>query len=152
MDAEAWRWVWLALAVGGVVGEMATAGSFFLLPFGVGAAVACVLAFAGAALGFQWLALVLVSAAALAATRPLARRLDASGPSGVGADRWVGQQGVVVRAITGQEAGLVRIGGEEWRAQSREGVAVPVGSTVLVVDVVGTRVVVLPLELAEGES
>jgi membrane protein implicated in regulation of membrane protease activity len=153
MDPESWRWVWLGVAVLGVVGEIATAGTFFLFPFGIGAAVACVLAFLDVAVGIQWLAFVITSVAAFAATRPLAKRLDRAGPGSVGANRWVGQQGIVLRAIGGEhEHGLVRISGEEWRAQSRENIPVPAGSTVLVVDVVGTRLVVLPLELAEGDD
>jgi membrane protein implicated in regulation of membrane protease activity len=151
VDGDAWRWIWLAFAVGGVIGEIATAGTFFLFPFGIGAAVACVLAFLSVALGFQWLAFVLVSIAAFAATRPLARRLDAAGPGTVGANRWVGRQGIVLRAIGAHEAGIVRIGGEEWRAETREAIPVTVGSTVLVVDVEGTRLIVLPLELAERD-
>lgn len=151
MDGEAWRWVWLALAVGGIVGEIATAGTFFLFPFGVGAAVACVLAFLSLALGLQWLAFVLVSLAAFAATRPIARRLDrAESPKGVGARRLLGQEAFVLDAID-RDLGIVRVGGEEWRAQSRDGVRVPAGAKVLVVDVVGTRLVVLPLELPEGD-
>ena len=153
MDGDVWQWIWLAAAVAGVVGEIATAGTFFLLPFGIGAALACALAFLGVGLGLQWLVFVVVSIAAVAATRPLAKRLDSSGsPSAVGARRWVGQSGTVLRAIPpGHEAGVVRIGGEEWRAQSRDGVAVPAGARVLVVEVTGTRLVVLPLELPEGD-
>ena len=151
MDAEAWRWIWLVFAAGAVVGEIATAGTFFLLPFGIGAAAACVLAFLSLALGLQWLAFVLVSLGAFAATRPLARRLDrAESPSGVGAGRLIGQQGFVLDAVD-HDSGLVRIGGEEWRAQSRDHVRVPAGSKVLVVEVVGTRLIVLPLELPEGD-
>jgi membrane protein implicated in regulation of membrane protease activity len=147
----------LAVAVGGVVGEVASAGTFFLLPFGLGAAIACVLAFVGAPLALQWLVFVGVSTAAVAGMRPLARRLDNSPslPSGVGASRWVGQTAVVLQPIPAgtESTGLVRIGGEQWRAQTRHGVPVPTGSEVLVVDVVGTRLVVLPLEIAsEGES
>ena len=84
MDPETWRWVWLAFAVGGVVGEIATAGTFFLFPFGLGAAVACLLAFLGVDVGLQWVAFLVVSVAALAATRPIARRLDRAGPGSVG--------------------------------------------------------------------
>jgi membrane protein implicated in regulation of membrane protease activity len=153
VDPETWRWIWLVLAVAGIVGEIATAGTFFLFPFGLGAVIACILAFAGVDVVFQWIAFVLVSIGAFAASRPLVRRLDRSGPSGVGADRWVGKQGIVLRAIPNEhEAGLVRIGGEEWRAMSRSGVTVPAGSTVLVVEVVGTRLVVLPLELGQAEG
>lgn len=151
MDADAWRWVWLTLTVVGLVGEIAVAGTFFLMPFAAGAAIACVLAFLSLALGLQWLAFVLVSAAAFAATRPLARRLDrADSPRGVGAGRLIGSQGMVLTDVDA-DSGLVRIGGEEWRAQSRDRVRVPAGSQVLVVEVVGTRLIVLPLELPEGD-
>lgn len=151
MDPEAWRWIWLAVAVGGVVGEIATAGTFFLFPFGIGAGVAAVLAFAGLALGWQWLAFVVVSFAVFAATRPIVRRLDArESVKGVGAGRLIGMQGLVLDAVD-HESGIVRVGGEEWRAQSRDRVRVPAGSQVLVVEVVGTRLVVLPLELPEGD-
>ena len=151
MDGDAWRWVWLALTVVGLVGEIAVAGTFFLMPFAIGAAVATVLAFLSLALGLQWLAFVLVSAAAFAATRPLARRLDAvESPRGVGAGRLIGSQGMVLSDVD-HDSGLVRIGGEEWRAQSRDRVRVPAGSQVLVVEVVGTRLIVLPLELPEGD-
>jgi membrane protein implicated in regulation of membrane protease activity len=151
MDSvELWRWLWLAMAVIGVAGEIATAGTFFILPFGVGAAVAAILAFAGVDLALQWVAFVAVSAAGVAATRPIARRLDRGGDdSGIGARRWIGQSATVLTAIPpgDDETGLVRIGREEWRAQSSEGVPIPAGSRVLVVEVTGTRLVVLPLEL-----
>jgi membrane protein implicated in regulation of membrane protease activity len=151
MDPDVWRWIWLAVAVGAVIGEMLTS-TFFLLPFGVGAAIACVLAFLGAPELAQWLAFVVVSAAGVYGFRPLARRLDRNHtalPSGVGASRWVGQQGTVLRAVDADH-GLVKIGGEEWRAESRDDVVIPVGSKVLVAEVRGTRLVVLPLELGQG--
>jgi inner membrane protein len=150
--AELWRWIWLALAVAGVVGEMATAGLFFLLPFGIGAAVAAVLAFAGVGLVAQWVAFVAVSALAVAFTRPLARRLDRNHPSaGAGARRLIGRTGTVVSELTGG-AGVVRVEGEEWRAVTNHGVTIPAGSKVLVTEVTGTRLEVLPLELAEGDG
>ena len=58
----------------------------------------------------------------------------------------------MLRAIGAHEAGIVRMGGEEWRAETREGIPVRAGSTVLVVDVEGTRLIVLPLELSEGDD
>lgn len=151
---EIWRWIWLAVAVGGVVGEMATAGLFFLLPFGIGAAVACLLAFAGAGLVLQWLSFVVVSALAVAFTRPIAARLERSSPTtGAGARRLIGRTGTVVGALPGGDgAGVVRVEGEEWRAVTQHGVKIPVGSQVLVTEVTGTRLEVLPLELAEGDG
>ena len=77
MDSpESWRWIWLIAAVVFGIGEMTTAGSFFLLPFALGAGLASILAFAGAGIAFQWAAFVGVSLSALLALRPIARRLD----------------------------------------------------------------------------
>ncbi|HUF31833.1 MAG TPA: NfeD family protein [Acidimicrobiales bacterium] len=156
-DPEVWRWIWLGGAVVGVVGEMAAAGTFFLLPFGVGAAVAFALAFAGAPLVLQWLAFVAVSTVGVVATRPVARRLEAGSPTaGVGARRLMGEIATVLDDIPAgtHETGLVRVGREEWRAESRDGTPVPTGTSVRVIDVVGTRVVVWPvdeLDPATGE-
>lgn len=147
MSAEVWPWIWLAVAAAAVLGEMASAGSFFLLPFAAGAGVACALAFLDVSAAVQWLAFVAVSVAGVVATRPLARRLDQSTPTdGIGAKRWMGQSATVLEAIPeGEtECGLVRIGREQWRAESRDGRAVPQGAVVRVVDVRGTRLVVWP--------
>src|SRR5688500_12701282 len=126
---------------------MLTAGSFFLLPFGIGAGAACVAAFAGAGLGLQWLVFVVVSAILTALARPLAKRLkQVPDTSGVGARRWVGQIAVVLDDIPAgtDETGLVRVGREEWRAQTADGGSVPAGARVTVVDMTGTRLVVIP--------
>jgi membrane protein implicated in regulation of membrane protease activity len=146
---EHWRWVWLIVAAACAAGEMASPGTFFLLPFAVGGAVAAVLAFAGVGVGVEWLAFLAVSVAAVVATRPLARRLDEGSPAeGIGARRWMGQLARVIETIPGgpHETGLVRLGREEWRAESLEGGAIAPGTTVKVVDVAGTRLVVWPLE------
>jgi membrane protein implicated in regulation of membrane protease activity len=146
MDSpEIWRWIWLAAAVVFGLGEMATIGSFFLLPFALGALVASVLAFAGVGLGFEWAAFILVSIGSLLALRPIVRRLDRNEPTnGIGAKRLIGQLAVVLDDIKPgiHELGLVRVHREEWRAESVDGSAVPAGSTVRIVDVRGTRVVV----------
>ncbi len=129
------------------VGEMATAGTFFLLPFALGAAVAAGLAFAGVDLGFEWLAFVVVSGGVFASLRPLARRLDRDEPTlGIGAKRLIGEPGVVLEDVpAGHELGMVRVHREEWRAESVDGGAIPAGATVRVVEVRGTRVLVHPL-------
>ena len=144
-DPESWRWIWLAVAVAGLAGEILTAGTFFLLPFGIGAGAACVAAFAGAELGLQWLLFVVVTAAATAVVRPIAKRLDAGTTTeGIGARRLIGQSALVLTDIPGglDETGLVRVGREEWRAQSDTGTAVAAGARLTVLDVVGTRLIV----------
>ena len=150
MDSpDAWRWIWLAVTVAFVVAEIALAGSFFMLPFGIGAAAAAVLAFIGVGLIGEWLAFVAVSVVCFAVLRPLGRRLELRhSAEAVGARRWIGQRATVVRAIPAgaSSTGLIRIHGEEWRAESMFGHPIPVGSTVKVVRIDGTRAVVLLLE------
>ena len=146
-DAETWRWIWLIAAVVFAVGEISIAGSFFLAPFAIGAAVAAILAFAGADLDAQWISFLVVSAVLLAAMRPLARRLDKTPHvPGVGAQRQLGQHATVLEAIDGpHDHGLVLFGGERWRADSATGAPIAVGTTVLITQVRGTRVVVEPI-------
>lgn len=146
-SAETWRWIWLAVAVGFLVGEIAVAGSFFLLPFGIGGAAAAGAAFMGSSVAVSWAVFVVVSAVASAALRPLARRLDASSqPTATGVNRWVGQQGTVLADIpAGHGAtGLIRLEREEWRAQSLSEQPIAAGTTVTVRRVDGTRLVVEP--------
>ncbi len=153
-DPETWRWVWMGAAGFFLIGEIAVAGSFFLLPFGVGAVVACVAAFAGAGIGLQWLLFVVVSALAATGLIPLRRRLDRTEPvDGIGARRLLNQPAVVETAIEEgpHGSGFVRIGREQWRAESLDASAIPEGTIVRVVEVRGTGVVVRP-EPPEGAS
>ena len=143
-DPDIWRWIWLAAAGTFTVGEMAVAGSFFLAPFAVGAAVATVLAFVGAPIIAQWLAFLVVSGVAFAGFRPLARRLDATPNQSVGATRLPSRTATVVEAIPAHGVGLVRVDREEWRAETEHGHAVPADAKVTVVEVRGTRLIVAP--------
>ncbi|MGK2929010.1 MAG: NfeD family protein [Acidimicrobiales bacterium] len=150
-DPEFWRWVWLSAAVAFGLGEMTSPGSFFLAPFAVGALVAALISFAGAPVAVGWIVFVGLSLASFVALRPLANRLDAVGgnPRGVGAKRLVGEEGIVLNPVPGgpDELGLVRVGREEWRAQSSDGSSIPQHTRVTVVEVRGTRVVVFPVGL-----
>lgn len=152
-DPDFWRWVWLGATVGFGLGEMTSPGTFFMAPFAVGAVVATLFSFAGASVGLGWLVFVVVSAVSFAALRPVARRLDANtrNPRGVGSNRLVGEQGVVLDAVPdGPDAlGLVRIGREEWRAQSSDGSSIARSTPVTVLEVKGTRVVVFPTGLPQ---
>ena len=60
MDAtpDTWRWIWLMIAAVLVTGEMFVAGTFILIPFGISASVAMVMAFFGAPLLIDWIVFV----------------------------------------------------------------------------------------------
>ena len=145
MDSpEDWRWVWIIATAVFAIGELTSPGSFFMLPFAIGALVATVLAFLGVDIVIEWLVFVGVSLAVLAALRPVAHRLNRSvDDTGVGSRRLLGQAAVVLREIPpGGDVGLVRVDREEWRAQSTDGSSIPIGTAVRVADVQGTRVIV----------
>lgn len=139
------RWVWLIATAVLLGGELLTAGALIMLPIALGTGVASVIAFAGGDAVGQWSAFLAVAVVSSLGFIPLRRRLDRSPqPSGVGANRLVNQEGIVLETIeagpTGR--GLVKIGREEWRATTRSGRPVEAGARVTVIDVEGTGVVV----------
>lgn len=145
MDPEIWQWIWLVATGMFVLGELAMAGSFFLLPFGVGTAVATVLAFSNVSESLQWVAFIVLSVASLAALRPLAKKLNAQEqPAKVGSTRFIGEIGVVTKDLGADltENGSIQIGREEWPAETKGMEHIPAGTRVKVTHIEGTRVVV----------
>ena len=148
MSIQMW-WLWMVLAAILVVGEIFTAG-FFLLWFGIGAAVAGVLALLGLGAAWQWGSFVVVSGVLFGVSRRFAERFSAKQPPGIGADRLIGKTGVVLEDIdNASNTGRVRLDKEEWRAKSATGKIIATGSRVEVVRLDGTHVVVTVL--GEGE-
>lgn len=143
-DPDIWRWLWLGGAVVIGVAEIFTT-TFFFLPFALGALVAAVLAFFGVAVAIQLVVFAAVSVLAFGALRPLARRLNRLPTEpGVGANRLLGELAVVVEPIAPGELGMIRVGGEQWRAEGVGGVAVEAGRQVTIREVRGTRAIVEP--------
>ncbi|MDY0341409.1 MAG: NfeD family protein [Coriobacteriia bacterium] len=143
---EMWFWVWLGLAAILIVGEIFTAG-FFMLPFGLGAAVAAGLAFVKVPLPWQWVAFLVVSAVLLLSLRRFADRVTHEPPEKVGVDRLIGKQGVVIEDVEpGDGSGRVRIQREEWRADASGAQTISVGSRVTVERISGTHLIVSPAD------
>jgi len=150
MGSELW-WIWMIVAAVFVVGEIFTAG-FFLLWFGIGAAVAGILALIGLNSAWQWSIFVIVSGVLFAISRRFAERFTKKQPLGIGADRIVGTKGVVVERIdNAKNAGRVRIEREEWRAEGDSDEVIPKGVSVKIIGVKGAHVVVRALEEKEGK-
>jgi membrane protein implicated in regulation of membrane protease activity len=150
---DVWFWVWAGLAAVLIIGEMFTAG-FFLLPFGIGAAAAAGINFAGMSMGWQWVGFLAVSAVLLLGLRRFADQVTHEPPELVGIDRLIGKSGVVTEAIEpGDGTGRVRIEREEWRADSSAGHALAEGSRVVVERIEGTHLIVKPaLTITESEE
>lgn len=148
-DSAIWAVIWLVAAAAFGIGEIMMAGSFFLLPFAAGSLAAFVASLLTAPPLVSWAVFIVASIGSFVAMRPLARRLETNSPdvAGIGANRLEGATGVVMAPIsaTPGDAGLVRVGTEEWRADTAPGVAISAGTKVEVVEVHGTRLLVQPV-------
>jgi len=141
--------IWMAVAAVFIIGEIFTLG-FFLLWFGIGAAVAGILAIFGLGGSWQWGAFAVVSGVLFVFSRRFAERFSKKQPPGIGADRFIDKKGVVLEEVDNiKNTGRIRMGKEEWRAESDTGEVIPVGKMVEVTRLVGTHVVVKILK--EGE-
>lgn len=153
-DPDVWRWIWVIVIAGFLIGEMFTPGTFFFLPFAVGALAAAIVAFAGGSIALQWILFVGLAALTSVAFIPLRRRLDRiEPPIGVGSQRILHQEGTVIHEIAAGPtgSGTVRIGREEWRAESSDQTSVAVGTIVKVVDIRGTGVVIEAVTTDRGD-
>ena len=148
MGIKIW-WIWMAIAAFFIIAEIFTMG-FALLWFGIGAAVAGILALLGLGLGWQLASFIVVSGVLFAVSRRFAEKFTKKQPPGVGADRFIQKKGVVIEEIDNlKNTGRVRIGKDEWRADSDTDEVIPAGKTVQVTRVDGTHLVVKLLK--EGE-
>ena len=145
VSPETWRWIWLVIAGVLIAGEMFVAGSFILIPFGISAAVAMVMAFFGAPLILDWVVFVGLGAVLFSVFWKKSRKSMAAmeSPPGAGHDRLIGALGQALEDIPDgpSSSGLVKTGGEEWRAVSDSGPILS-GSVIEIIEVRGTRVVV----------
>jgi membrane protein implicated in regulation of membrane protease activity len=141
MGIKIW-WIWMAIAAFFLIAEIFTMG-FFLLWFGVGAAVAGVLALLGFGIGWQLASFAVVSGILFAISRSFAEKFTKKQPPGVGADRFIHKKGVVIEEIDNiKNTGRVRIGKDEWRADSDTDEVISTGKIVQVTRVEGTHLVV----------
>lgn len=140
-------WIlWLVAACLFGLGEMHT-GGFYLLPFAIGAALACVLALLGVAAVLSGAAFVAASGIVVMTLRPVARRHRRLPPSiRTGAAALVGRRATVLERIVNEEGvGCVRIeGGEVWTARSfDDDEVIEAGDRVEVVEIRGATALVM---------
>lgn len=141
--------LWILFAAIMMIMEIFTAG-FFVFWFGVGALIAGILAAIGLGAGWQWGSFIIISTLLVMVSRKFAEKFTKPQPPGIGADRFVGMQGVVIEDVNNlTNSGRVRLNREEWRAESATGAIIPVGTKVRVSKVDGVHVIVDPIK--EGE-
>lgn len=148
IDLPVWLWL-IALVIFGVV-EAATAG-LVCIWFAMGAMAALLAALLGTGVVEQVVVFAVVSAVALAATRPLVRRMTAGKAVATNADRVLGAAAKVTETIDNENsAGAVYVDGKTWTARSADGSVIPAGEQVEVISMEGVKLFVKLCEKTEG--
>jgi membrane protein implicated in regulation of membrane protease activity len=141
MHIEMW-WIWIAMAAILLIAEIFTAG-FFLLWFSIGAAAAGILAMLGVGTTAQLIVFILLSGILFVFGRRFAERVTAKQPPGIGADRFIGQNGYVIEEIDNIAGkGRVKAGPDEWRAMSENSEKIGVNTIIEIIKVDGTKAIV----------
>lgn len=144
VENEVLQWMFLIAALVLFVGEIITAG-FFLLPFAFGAAISAVLAFIGVAPPVNLVAFLVISVIALVALQRYTDTDDDQPP--VGANRYADKRGTVLVPVSRMKGtGRVRVESESWRASTDQSGEIPEGAEVQIVEVRGTRMIVVPVD------
>ena len=138
--------VWIVAMIVFLIVEGITLGLTSLW-FAIGSLAALISALFEAPVWMQVAWFLVISAAALAATRPLARKYLNPNCQPTNADRVVGMEGIVTEAIDNLKArGQVSVGGSVWTARTGDARTIPKDSLVRVLRIEGVKIIVAPAE------
>jgi membrane protein implicated in regulation of membrane protease activity len=136
-------WFWLGLFVIALVIELFTADMISIW-FSLAAVPSFVLALVGAHVIAQAIVFVLVTAVLLLLTRPAMKKYMKTNEIKTNVDAIIGKTGVVVKTVTLDLPGRVKIGSMDWSAVSKENIEI--GKHVKVLDVEGNKLIVESME------
>jgi len=139
-------WHWLALGLVLAAAEMASAGGFYIIFFGVGAMVVGLLSALGLA-GPVWMQTFLFSAisiGSLALFRSRLLKMMQPNPQAPSVDALVGEVAVATEDVAAGSIGKVELRGSSWSARNDAGVVVTRGTRCRVTGVDGLMLHVVP--------
>lgn len=147
------QYVWLAFVILFVVAEGMTVGLVSIW-FAGGSLVAMLLAMAGAGIGWQMLAFLIVSAGLLMATRPLAKKYINSKKEKTNYKSVIGEVAKVTENIDNyNQTGAAFADGKEWTARATEDtVIIKKDTLVKVVAIEGVKLIVEPYKRTEEKA
>jgi membrane protein implicated in regulation of membrane protease activity len=144
MDILWWHWLVLGLVL--AVAEMATAGGFYIIFFGVGALVVGVMAGFGAA-GPVWMQVLLftvVSVGSLVLFRGRLLKSFQPEPQAPSVDALVGEIAIAAEDVAAGAVGRVELRGTAWSARNDAPASIVRGTRCRVVRVDGLTLHVVP--------
>lgn len=133
---------WLIFAVVMAVLEGATV-QLVSIWFCIGGTAACITSLFTDNIIIQAVVFVLVTAVALAVTRPLVKKMKQKKAEPTNADRYIGKTGIVTQTIDNSQAqGMVKVDNQKWTARSSSGELIPEGASVTVTAIEGVKLIV----------
>lgn len=133
--------VWLVLFIASIILE-AVSFQLFSIWFALGAVAALVASLFDIHVAWQIAIFIVVSGAALGATRPLVRKMQRK-QEPTNADRYVDQPGVVLEEIDNiKGTGQVKVLGQVWTARTKDGTEIPKDASVRTVAIEGVKLYV----------
>lgn len=133
---------WSVMLVAAVVAEIATQ-QLVTIWFAAGSLGALIAAAAGASVTLQLILFVALSVILLIFTRPILRKALSFDFKDTNAKLDIGKLAVVIQDIDLEKGtGRVKLGDAQWRAVSSDGSSIPVGTTVKVENIDGTKLIV----------
>ena len=147
------QYIWRAFVILFVVAEGMTVGLVSIW-FAGGSLVAMLLAMAGAGIGWQMLAFLIVSAGLLMATRPLAKKYINSKKEKTNYKSVIGEVAKVTATIDNyNQTGAAFADGKEWTARATEDtVIIKKDTLVKVVAIEGVKLIVEPYKRTEEQA
>ena len=144
MDILWWHWFVLGLFL--VLVELAAAGGFYIIFFGIAAILVGLLSSAGAAgsVGVQILLFSVLSVASLLLFRSRLVKRFQGDPQAPQVDQLVGEIAVVTEDLTPGNVGKVELRGTNWSARASAAAGLPRGTRCRVTRVEGLTLIVEP--------
>lgn len=135
-------WLWFIVGLGFLAFELSTPGLFFFVAFAIGSFGAGIAAFLAQSLSIQCLSGLVLGIVSFYMLRKLCVFQDARMMAKTNSDALIGKKGVVIREMSFERRGQIKIGGEIWSARSQHEEAFTKQATVSVVGIQGNTLIV----------
>ena len=137
-------YIWLGVVVTAVILEIVTP-QMVTIWFALGALASFFVALAGVEqIWIQIVVFVLVSAVAVAVTRPLVKKMVEKKAEPTNADMVIGKTGIVTEKIDNLEpSGLVKVNGAVWTARSADDSVIEANEKVIIKEIRGVKLLVI---------
>lgn len=137
-------YVWLGVLAAAVILELATT-QMVSIWFAIGALAAFIAALVGVEqLWIQIIIFVVVSAIAVAITRPLVKKMINKKAEPTNADMVIGKTGIVTEKIDNlAPSGLVKVNGSVWTARSLDDAVIEENEKVIIKEIRGVKLLVI---------